>query len=210
MARGARPVLLRRLAGLGAASGLWACSSQPVQAPLPAFDSASTREALLPGDTTLSGRVLMRLSSGGVLSCAGGTIRLIPATPYADAWVDRTYRANPSDVPTPTGVLYQPTSDRAPEPGLSLNPAFLSMVHEGGCDRDGFFQFDRLRAGDYYLESRLHWQKDIYDETHFFFGQTHHWREGHVIRRVHLPQGRPVSLDLSWQVPNHRYSGLWD
>lgn len=185
-----------------------ACSQQPPRQALPPFDASAARRALLEGSSTLSGRVMMRLSSGGVLSCANGRVRLIPATAYAEAWVNQTYRADPSDVPTPEGVYYLPSTDRPVEP--ALDPSFLSMTHETPCDRDGFFRFDRLADGDYYLEATLHWQKDIFDETHFYYGNTHHWREGHVVRRIHLPAGRSASLDLSWQVPNSRYSGLWD
>lgn len=173
------------------------------------FDSGAARSALSEGRNTLVGKVLMHLSTGAALTCAGGTVRLIPATAYADEWVERMYRSDPADVAlSPQDGYYLPSSKRAVMP--EIEPRFMSMTRDVPCDHDGQFRIDRIQDGDFYLEAKLIWQKNVWDELSFYNGKSYRFREGTVIRRLHLSGGRQLFLDLRWQVQNSRYSGLLD
>ena len=189
---------------------LAACASAPRVNPVEVdFDRNAARRALSPGDNTLVGKVLMRLSSGGALTCAGGNVRLIPVTAYADEWVERMYRSDPSDAAqSPPDGYYLKTSKRLVME--EVDPEFFSQTRDFPCDRDGQFRIEHLHDGDYYLEAALIWQKDIWDEQHFYNGKSYIWREGTVIRRFHLSGSKMLFLDIQWQVSNNRFSGLLD
>ncbi len=48
------------------------------------FDAKQAQDMLRPGENSIRGSALIRQSGGGVVTCAGGTVSLIPATQYAN------------------------------------------------------------------------------------------------------------------------------
>jgi hypothetical protein len=185
---------------------LGGCASPPViVSPSVAFNAAKARKFLEPGTNDVAGKVLLRLSSGGALTCGGGTARLIPLTPYAEEWADLTYYQQPAAPSTPPEFAYLPKNPK-PVKEIRVNPVFLATTRQVLCDRDGQFRFDQVADGDYFLEAQLIWQQDIYDELHFFHGRTYFSKEGTVLRRFHIQGGKALFLDLQWDVTNRRFN----
>jgi len=185
---------------------LSACSSAPVMiSPKASFNAAKTRKLLEPGSNEVAGKVLLRLSSGGALTCGGGTARLIPITPYAEEWAELTYYQQPAAPGTPPELAYLPKSPK-PSREVQANSLFLATTRQIACDRDGQFRMDQIADGDYFLEAQLIWQQDIYDELHFFHGRTYFSKEGTVLRRFHVQGGKALFLDLQWNVTNRRFN----
>lgn len=193
-------------------SALWAlavlsgCSSAPVVvAPKASFNAAKARMLLEPGSNAVAGKVLLRLSSGGALTCGGGVVRLIPITPYAEEWAELTYYQQPAPPGTPPELAYLPKMPK-PSKEVQASHVFLATTRQVACDRDGQFRMDQIADGDYFLEAQLVWQQDIYDELHFFHGRNYFSKEGTVLKRFHVQGGKVLFLDLQWNVTNRRFN----
>lgn len=204
------PDTLPRVAGIVlafAVLGLFAgCASPPViVSPTTSFNAAKARERLEPGNNEVAGKVLLRLSSGGALTCTGGTARLIPMTPYAEEWVGLTYYQQPAVAGTPSEFAYLPKATH-PSREIRLNPNFMATTRQVPCDREGQFRIEKIADGDYFLEAQLIWQQDIYDEVNFFHGRTYFSKEGTVLKPFHAQGGKVVFLDLQWTVTNRRFN----
>jgi hypothetical protein len=184
---------------------LSACASTPEFPPAPTvrFDQARAKHMLEEGAGTVAGKVLLRLSTGGALTCTKGAARLIPFTAYASAWADAVYHQQPPESGTPADMAYLIKSKRMPN--ARLDARFLATNRTARCDQDGQFIFERVQDGDYFLEADLIWQQDIYDELHFFRGREYYDKEGTVLKRFLLQGGKPVFLDLQWSVKNKRF-----
>ncbi len=199
-------VALRAALGLWVLSVLGGCATAPVVVlPQTAFHVAKARKLLESGENEVTGKVLLRLSSGGALTCSGGTARLIPVTPYANEWAELVYYHQPAAPSTPPDFAYLPkAASQARE--IRLNPAFMATTRQVSCDRDGQFRIDQIADGDYFLEAQLVWQQDIYDEVNFFYGRTYFSKEGTVLKRFHVQGGKAVFLDLQWNITNRRFN----
>lgn len=112
------------------------------------YDSHAAAQAIAPGQTTIVGSAFLRQSGGGIVTCAGREVRLIPATIYARARMLALYgtaesgvnrsRARPIFVPDP--------------------PDYLTHTRATKCDAQGNFEFDRVRPGDYFVATHVAWQ----------------------------------------------------
>jgi len=197
------PGIVFALASLAFLAG---CTSPPViVSPSASFNAAKARKLLEPGDNEVAGKVLLRLSSGGALTCGGGTARLIPMTPYAEEWVRLTYYQEPAVAGTPPEFAYLPKTTH-PAREVRLNPLFMATTRQVPCDRDGQFRIEKIADGDYFLEAQLIWQQDIYDEVNFFYGRNYSSKEGTVLKPFHVQGGKGVFLDLQWTVTNRRFN----
>ena len=182
------------------------CASTPEFPPAPQvpFDQVRAKQMLQEGNNTVAGKVLLRLSSGGALTCAKGSVRLFPLTTYASAWADAVYYAQASEPETPADFAYLPKSKRMPDSRFDAN--FLTTQRSVHCDRDGQFLIEFIKDGDYLLEADLIWQQDIHDDLHFYYGREYFSKEGAVVKRFRILGGRMVFLDMQWTVKNKRYA----
>ncbi|MEY2681435.1 MAG: hypothetical protein RL661_1666 [Pseudomonadota bacterium] len=172
----------------------------------PPFNPAAARKMLEPGTNQIVGTALMWLSSGGVLSCAGDSATLYPATPYAREWARLTYETLEPTNARPQGFYYRSKEDGPSN--LAVDSHFLETGRTVACNGDGHFTFDQVADGEFYLVARLVWQHHIWDEYGFFYGKQYHSREGTVMKKIRIQGGQKVTASLKWSVPNSRYD-LW-
>jgi hypothetical protein len=162
---------------------------------------------LEPGNNQIAGAAVLWLSSGGIVSCAGKTARLYPATPYAREWARLTYETADTGKAAPQGFDYRQIRERPS--GLVVNQSFLDASRSTNCDADGMFLFEHVADGDYFLEADIAWQKHIWDQHHFYYGNDYHKLDGSVLRRIHVSGGKRMTVDLRWSVPNSRWTFFW-
>ncbi len=187
---------------------LGGCGGKPLVRVAVPFDPVQARKRLEPGTTQIAGSALLWLSTGGVISCAGETATLYPATAYAREWARLTYDTVEPGKATPQGFAYRPKDEDAANGGVVVDPSFLEIGHTVPCDGDGHFHFERVGDGEFYLVARIVWQPHIWDEHHFFYGNRYHSREGTVMKKIRVHGGEKVTASLRWSVPNSRYN-LW-
>jgi len=112
------------------------------------FDATQAEAALHPGSATVSGNAFMRQRGGGVVTCAGQSVVLTPATPYATARASAKFGVGgngfrSADVPP---VRFTPDE-----------PAFAEMARKTRCDSSGRFAFDLVADGVYFITTEVTW-----------------------------------------------------
>lgn len=165
------------LAVLASACALSGCAVGPVQVRSP-FDAAQTAAMLRPGPNTITGSALLRQVNGGVVTCAGFPVVMFPATEYAKERIhglygDSTFRS-----------IYAPRREIIPDP-----PEFTASVRQATCNAQGFFRFDNVADGDFFLLSMVTWGTPPYGVK----------TGGAVLGRAHVQGGQAVEVTLTSQ-----------
>lgn len=111
------------------------------------FDASAAQRMLAPGPYQVSGSAFLRQRGGGVVTCAGSTVHLVPATLYAERVYSAMYGTTQGPAMRTTGALdLQPKSDE-----------FGRLMRRTECDAQGNFRFTGVADGDYYVESTVTW-----------------------------------------------------
>lgn len=115
-----------------------------------AFNTEEAKRLLAPGKNTIKGSALFRQNGGGIVSCAGTQVDLVPATEYATERISYLYGS------TERGVQTAMTA-----PHLKFTNVEASGYRENQrhvlCDSQGFFKFDNVADGSFYLTSVITW-----------------------------------------------------
>lgn len=110
------------------------------------YDQAEATALLVPGTATIQGSAFLRQRGGGVVTCAGSVVRLIPATAYARA------RAT---------ALYGPTQSGIAREALKFDPdpaAYETTLRTTKCDAQGKFSFENVAAGAFLVQTLVTWR----------------------------------------------------
>jgi hypothetical protein len=114
------------------------------------FDQAATAELLRPGPNTVTGSGLIRQVGGGVVTCAGNRVTLIPATSYSRKRMAAIYGprrfARPQDV-----VNFRPNP-----------PEYQQTARVTACNAQGFFRFDNVADGEFFVVTTVIWHPGPY------------------------------------------------
>lgn len=137
------------------------------------FDAAQARLLSQDGPNTIRGNGFLRQRGGGVVTCAGSEVVLVPATYYARERIAYLYgtgginsrRLNPIFVPDP--------------------PEYRTSTKKTRCDAQGNFTFDRVADGDFFVTTGVHWQA----------GGTN--QGGPIMSRARVSGGESINLVVS-------------
>lgn len=122
---------------------LAACAPIEVETP---FDAREVAFVQRPGTAVVEGQAFLRQRGGGVVTCAGAGVVLVPAGGYATEYFTKAFGRR-------AGGLAGPLTG-APS---SVPPDFVTYALKGQCDAGGNFAFSRVPAGEYYLISQVTW-----------------------------------------------------
>lgn len=140
------------------------------------FDAKQAQDMLRPGENSIRGSALIRQGGGGVVTCAGAKVSLIPATQYA---IERTSGQFPA--------MYE-------ERGFSRKiylqfepdvPAYAQMMRHTSCDAQGYFDFPNVADGTFYVRTAISWRVG---------GQE---QGGLLVHRVTLKHNEKASIVLA-------------
>lgn len=107
------------------------------------FDAAQAKAMLQPGANTLTGSALIRQRGGGIVTCAGNTVRLVPATLYAKRRMAVIYG----------GVrIARQTVPFSPDPA-----EYAELTRTTVCNAQGFFTFNGVADGDFFVVTEIRW-----------------------------------------------------
>lgn len=138
------------------------------------FDYKQAASLMEPGPNTIEGSALMRQNSGGVVTCAGLPVYLIPATDYAERRVNVIYGS---------GKFAGFGQFRKFKPEI---PAYERLIRKGTCNAQGFFHFDKVADGSFFIQSTISWKAGQYNV-----------QGGGLIERVTVRGGQTVELTLA-------------
>jgi hypothetical protein len=124
-----------------------ACAPTLMQVSLSPADVEAATAMLSPGTSTVKGSALIRQRGGGVVTCAGNDVFLIPATGSATSELRRVFGDDKGYVP------------RGGDPLMGGGKLVVPPKpnRQGVCNAQGFFTFANLRAGKWYVMTTVVW-----------------------------------------------------
>jgi len=99
------------------------------------------------GSAEVTGQAFMRQNGGGVVTCAGQVVQLIPAGKFARERFAGIYG---SEMGGKINVLQSASQD-------GLDPQYLALTKSESCDAEGDFAFSDIAAGSYYVVTSVTW-----------------------------------------------------
>lgn len=151
---------MKNLLVLALALGLTGCAinqQKPITYNLTnEFDSLSAQQQLMPGDGAIRGTAFLRQQGGGVVTCAGQFVHLIPVTEYASERIQILYPYAPKIGET----SYKNLRDelRVKRDFIPDEPEYREHSKATKCDGQGEFLFENLKDGQYYIQTSVTWQ----------------------------------------------------
>lgn len=130
------------------AVALSGCAGQTVIPISRDFHPEEAKRLAEPGPNIISGSALIRQQGGGVVTCAGLPINLIPKTAYATERTQAIW-GNSAKGYAPVYAM-QMTFDPNP-------PGYHEHARHTRCDAQGNFQFSDVADGEFYLVSVITW-----------------------------------------------------
>lgn len=140
------------------------------------FDAKQAQEMLRPGENSIRGSALIRQSGGGVVTCAGGRVSLIPATQYANERTAGQFPAMHDERGFSRKIYLQFDPDER---------AYAQLMRHTSCDAQGYFDFQNITDGTFYVRTSVSWR--VADQE----------QGGLLVHRVTLKQGDKVTIVLA-------------
>lgn len=140
---------LKALAGLVLALSIAGCATpqKPVQL-TSRYNANEAQRLIQPGANIVSGSALIRQNGGGIVTCAGLSIMLIPHTEYAAERIRAIYgNTERGSNPIHRRLQFVPDDTR-----------YLQLTRQAVCDAQGRFTFNDVADGRFYLISVINWQ----------------------------------------------------
>ena len=121
-------------------AGCVTLQTPPTPVEVQGFDAAEVSYIHDVGTNRIEGNAFLRQKGGGVVTCAGEAVRLVPLGQFAK----RYYR-----------IRY------IEKKGAALDvwdaPAFNEHMRTTRCESDGRFLFTGVAPGDYFIETTVYW-----------------------------------------------------
>lgn len=156
---------------------LSACFSPQVNIDTP-FDPAASAYVTRNGSGTITGQAFMRQMGGGVVTCAGSEVTLVPATGYFVEAITETFGASEGGR---IGVLQRPQVN-------GTDPRASSARRATVCDAQGNFTFRQISSGEYYVLADVTW----YAPTNQIIPEG-----GSLAKRIRIQGGETVQVILN-------------
>ena len=144
---------MRTLLTLLAALAAWflaGCATPTPPAPLQStFNADEVAFIHEQGTNTIEGNAFLRQRGGGVVTCAGEIVALIPKGTYSTELMVRLYGA--ATVPGYRPYYLGRNAPVGPK-------AFYFASRHTVCDSDGRFKFENVAAGSYFVRCAVKWE----------------------------------------------------
>lgn len=142
------------------------------------FDSDQARTMLAKGNNSIHGSSLIRQSGGNIVTCAGNPVVLIPSTEYAIERMEHLYGDESHG--------YNPLVQSQRIVFVNEHPLYNILTKEVLCDVQGFFKFDNIADGTFYVISEVIWT----------VGKVE-YQGGHIMQEVVLEGGESKEIVLA-------------
>lgn len=148
---------MKKLFVLGLPVFLAGCIATPTVIEISSeFDSMAAQSQIEPGKGYISGTAFMRQRGGGVVTCAGNNVTLVPSTAYARERLAHIYQSTPTS--DKTSVRDVRESIINPQQFMPSPIAYKNLVKETICDAQGNFEFTDIKDGDYFIVTSVYWE----------------------------------------------------
>lgn len=142
-----RTIVKKTLACIATILALVGCGNRSAVLRAP-FDEQAAQKQLTAGVNSIRGSALIRQQGGGVVTCAGNQVVLMPVTARAREWATEVFESTSGGYRQAggRGVVFDETDP------------FWRATREATCDAQGNFRFDGLPDGDFYVFTRITWR----------------------------------------------------
>ncbi len=144
------------------------------------FNAEKAAQMLRPGTGTIKGSGLLRQAGGGVVTCAGNNILLVPVTKYSTERIRAIYGNSIKG--------YSPATFTRILSSVVPNYRRLSKIVQ--CDAQGFFKFDGLSDAEFYVITSITWEIFVTDKYSRIEG-------GWLMQRVSVKPGEVKEIVLT-------------
>lgn len=176
---------------------LMGCSPAPVRVSA-AFDEGKARAMLKPGTNEVTGRIMLAMSSGTLVTCANSTVSLVPATDYAKEWARKFYELDTGKFGN-IDAAFRMDSRESPITFQGAE-AFYAATRTAQCDEDGDFSFLKVADGEFFVVARTRWLGKDHDYFDYMYGTNDAQEEdGSFMQRIRVKAGQVI--DLKWVPP---------
>ncbi len=142
------------------------------------FNQDLTSKLLEKGSNTIKGSALIRQQGGGVVTCAGIPVGLIPDTEYSRERMLAIYN---SDIRG-----YYPAFGSATVKFNNTDSGYITYQRKTVCDAQGFFKFDGISDGSFFIVTQIVWGSDTYVK-----------QGGWIMQRVTVSNGDSKDIVIS-------------
>ena len=163
---------------IGALLFLSACmaSMPPKHSMVSSFDPSEVEWFSSSGANSVYGSALIRQRGGGVVTCAGQEVGLVPVSTYANERIRAIYGNLTNGYSRYGNSLIKEPPEQA----------YMDMSHTTICNAQGFFSFRNLPDGEFYVSTAIRWQVNDYS-----------YEGGTLMRMVILSDGEAAEVVLS-------------
>ncbi|MES1927437.1 putative lipoprotein [Salinisphaera sp. T31B1] len=113
------------------------------------FDAEKAQQMLKPGPNTITGSAVIRQSGGGVVTCAGNPVYLVPSTEYATQRIRAIYGNGYKG--------YVPAAGYRKIEFIPDEPGYNKYTRQTSCDAQGNFEFTSVADGYFYVTTAITW-----------------------------------------------------
>lgn len=113
------------------------------------FDKEEAEQAMKPGKNKIIGNAFVRQMGGGVVTCAGNVVELIPVTKYSNERLLAIY-----------GNTGEGFVDVYNARSISFTPddyEYHTIRNKTTCDSQGNFEFENLADGEFFISTGAMW-----------------------------------------------------
>ena len=120
-------------------------------------NSFNVKEAKLlmkKGKNTIIGNAFLRQNGGGVITCAGSKVRLIPATDYAKERLRYLYSGTEKGY---NPIVFKGCGKFGAAMQFNFIPSpdsYIELTKETVCDSSGHFKFNNINDGSFFYYNR--------------------------------------------------------
>ncbi len=118
------------------------------------FDPKEAAQALLSGNNTIKGSALIKRMNGTIVTCAGNTVMLLPGTAYQAERMAAIYGNSESGYKSIWSNKRLVFEDQPAD--------YATFSKKTVCDALGFFKFEGLADGQYYVYTDVYWKVEKY------------------------------------------------
>ena len=128
------------------------CRGPQTLEPMTDFDANAASIINKKGSGTVSGQAFLKQAGGGVVTCAGNEVALIPATDYATQRLRMIFGSSDYGYRDQFTQAVSKAEERA----------YYELRRYTVCDAQGNFVFKGVASGTYYLMSEVVWSVNQY------------------------------------------------
>jgi len=111
------------------------------------FDPSEVSFINQTGSGQISGQAFLRQNGGGVVTCAGQDVTLVPAGAFARERITAIYgNMNGGRI-----NVFQSANQEG------VDPQYFALMRTTSCDAEGDYEFNGLAAGAYYVTTSVLW-----------------------------------------------------